>query len=106
MDYSKWLMFTTAILASSATILLLKHNTANPNNMYVILSIICELILIYTYIMLLNDQNMITMYPFIKIMSILVVVGIGMVFYEEKLIMENKIGIMLGIVALVLLSKK
>ncbi len=106
MDYSKWILFTIAILASVATIVSLKHNNVSNNNLFIILSIISDLLLIYTYVKILNYNDMITMYPFIKIMSILVIVLIGTFYYEEKLIMENKIGILLGVMALVLLSKK
>lgn len=106
MDVSKWLLFSTAIVASSMTILLLKHHNLSQNNLFIILSIISELILIYTYIIILNDHNMIVMYPFIKIMSILLIVFIGVFYYEEHLLIENKFGIVLGIFALLLLSKK
>ena len=106
MEFSNWIMFAIAIIASSLTVLLLKHHTVTQNRSFIALAIISDIILIFAYITLLSNNDMVTAYPFIKIISIIVIILLGALYYEEHLTVENKIGLGLGVVALVMMSRK
>jgi len=106
MNITEWFLFIIAIIASSMTVLLLKQHTKSKNDMCIIFAIISELVLIFAYLTILNNYKMNVMYPIIKIMSMIIVVFVGVFLYDEHMIIENKIGIVFGIVALLLLSKK
>ena len=106
MNITECFLFIIAIITSSMTVLLLKQHTKSKNNMCILFAIIADLVLIFTYLTILNNYNVNVMYPIIKIMSMIIVVLIGVFIYGEHMILENKIGIILAIVALLLLSKK
>lgn len=106
MDLSSLPLFIVAIITSSLTVILLKSHMLTQNKVYVPLAIISELILVFSYMAILNNSKMNIMYPLIKIMSILIVVPIGILLYDEQLNFLNIIGVILGILALLLLSCK
>jgi uncharacterized membrane protein len=102
---SKWGLIGIAAIASTLPLPLLKSYIATKNNSYMLLAMLSNLIVVYTYFIMLQNQKMNIMYPFIKIISIVMVILIGTFFYEENLITKHKIGIVFGIIALYLLAQ-
>ena len=101
-----WLWFTTAVLTSALPIPALKKYNETSDPKYIIFGCIAFVILIYAYVNLLKDNNMVVVYPFVKITSIVIVGIIGVTLFKESLTPRIAIGIILGLVALYLLSSK
>ena len=102
---SKWALIGVAAIASALPLPLLKSYIATENISYMLLAMLSNLIVVYTYYIMLQNQKMNIIYPFIKIISILMVILIGTFFYEEDLITKHKIGIVFGVLALYLLAQ-
>jgi len=102
---SKWGLIGIAAIASALPLPLLKSYITTKNNSYMLFAMLSNLIVIYTYFIMLQNQKMNIMYPFIKIISIVMVILIGTFFYDEELITKHKIGIVFGILALYLLAQ-
>ena len=100
---SQWSLIGVAALASALPLPLLKSYITTQNNKYILLAILSNMSVIFAYIIMLKNQKMSIMYPFIKIISIIMVILIGTFFYEEQLITKHKIGLGFGIIALCLL---
>lgn len=101
---SKWAIISAAAIASALPLPLLKSYITTQNKNYVLLAMLSNMSVIFTYIIMLKNQNMNIMYPFVKIASIIMVILIGTFFYEEHLMTKQKIGILFGVISLYLLA--
>jgi len=52
------------------------------------------------------DKNIIIVYPILKVLSAIIVVLSGVVFFNNKLDFESIIGILLGLITIYILSGK
>lgn len=102
---SKWALIGIAAVASALPLPLLKSCLTTNNYYYIFLALMSNFMVILTYYIMLQNQKMNIMYPFVKILSIIMVIFVGVFFYEEQLILEHKIGIMFGLASLYLLSQ-
>jgi multidrug transporter EmrE-like cation transporter len=93
-----------AALASASTIIFVKLFDSNKQSIFFILAILAQAILLFTYIQLLQFQNLVLLYTISKIIAILLVTFFGYVFFNYKLTLHQFIGICLGIIALFLLQ--
>jgi multidrug transporter EmrE-like cation transporter len=98
------LLITAAILSTIPMPFLKMYNT-NDDYKCVVIAILSQIILVYIYLLILKNSKMSTIYPFIKILSIIMVMLIGIYFYKEPCNIENKLGVLFGIISLYLLSK-
>ena len=105
MNKTKCALFFVAAIMSAIPMPLLKSYNQTNNKMYIALTIISYILLTFVYIILLTQYEMVEMYPFLKILSIIIVVTIGVLVYGEKLNTKNIIGIGFGILAIFLLCK-
>jgi drug/metabolite transporter (DMT)-like permease len=69
-------------------------------------SIICYAIFIKASIEILKNKSVIVVYALIKILSIFLVAILGYIFVGEKLDIQSKIGILLGVISIYLLYNK
>jgi multidrug transporter EmrE-like cation transporter len=106
MDYKAYILFLIAAIAAAIPPPLLKAYNETGKKYYVVFSVISYLVLIMSYILILRDYEMSTIYPFLKILSILIVVGTGLFIFQEKLTGAKMVGIILGLVAMYLLTKE
>jgi len=93
-----------AAFASTLPASFIKQYTKKPNNIWIFLSILSYLILIFTYIYLFKNKEISTIYPIIKICSIIMVICFGVLYLGETFTTTNFIGIILGITSIYLLS--
>ena len=94
-----------AAITSALPITLVKQYNSTNEMKWLFFAIISYLILILCYIRLLKtDSNIATLYPFIKIISIFVVLFIAVYYYGEKLEWKHIIGVLLGAIGIYLLS--
>lgn len=99
------ILFIVAAIASALPLPFLKTYMSTNNDTYLLLAVLANFILLFTYILMLKEYKMNIIYPFIKIASIIMVILIGTFYYDEKIITSNKIGLLLGVVSLYLLTK-
>jgi multidrug transporter EmrE-like cation transporter len=99
-----WILLAAA--SASIPLILMKKYTETKKTILIILSLICYLVVIQSYIQLLSTSNISTIYPMIKIVSDLIVIPVGIFLFHEKLNLYNYLGIILGIFSIHLLSIK
>jgi multidrug transporter EmrE-like cation transporter len=99
-----WILLAAA--SASIPLILMKKYTETKKTILIILSLICYLVVIQSYIQLLSTSNISTIYPMIKIISDLIVIPAGIFIFHEKLNLYNYLGIILGISSIYLLSIK
>lgn len=99
--------FLIAAVASAIPITLVKKYNLTNDIKWLIFAFILYLILIFSYIQLLkNEENLSVLYPIIKIISIFIVLAVAMFYYGETLEWKHIIGILLGTISIYLLHEK
>ena len=94
-----------ALLSALPVVCIKKYMNCNNIN-WIILAVLMNSILIYVYYNVFLNHTCGTMYTIIKILSILMVISVGYIIYNEKLNNYNILGIVLSIITIYLLSKK
>lgn len=97
-----WLIIATII--AIIPIFLLKQFILTNNYLYIILSLCAYSILIVSYINLFRNNQVSSIYVLLQILQILLVVIVSLLFYNEHIKLAQIIGIILGSVAIYLLS--
>lgn len=104
MWYNNTLWFLIAATAAALPIPFIKQYTLQGGWWWIALSVLSYLTLILAYYIILRDKNITVVYPFLKVLSVLLVVLAGVSVFHDRLTMTSVIGIGLGIVSLYLLS--
>lgn len=102
--YTYWLWIFIASLAAAAPIYLIKKYWQNPDFMYIILIILTYVVLTYAYLMIFKNHDISVAYAFLKVLSIILVVIIGIFVFKESVQTKTYVGIIFGIIALILLA--
>jgi multidrug transporter EmrE-like cation transporter len=98
--------YLLAATAAAVPIPLIKQYTLTNDFIWVILSIISYFFLVFAYVMILSTQDIASVYPFLKVLSVLIVVASGLLFFNSTLDIATVAGILLGAASLYLLSSK
>ena len=98
--------FFVAACAAAAPIPLIKMYTKTNEMYWIWLSIVSYATLIYAYSIILLDRNITIVYPILKVLSVLIVIGAGIVLFYNRLNLRSAVGILLGILSIYLLSKE
>lgn len=107
---NNWILFLiAAITAAIPPIALKEYNNrklTHPDTRYIfiLISIIAFGILIYIYIKIFDERSIGPYYALIKILAIIIVVGGGILFFEDAITTKQAIGIIFGIITIGLLS--
>jgi len=104
MLYINALWFLIAAVAAALPIPFIKQYTLDENLMWIVFSVLSYLILILSYYIILRDKNITVVYPFLKVLSVLMVVLAGLYVFHNQLTISSTVGIVLGILSLYLLS--
>ena len=104
MNFKKIGWILIAGVAASIPLMLMKKYIETKKTILIVLSMICYLVVIQSYIQLLATNNISTIYPIIKIVSDLIVIPSGVFLFHEKLNLYNYLGVILGIISIYLLS--
>ena len=70
---------------------------------WIYLSFFTSLFLILAYVQAFSGNNISVIYPIIKILSIIIVIITGDVFFKNKITIKSIVGIILGIISIYLL---
>jgi hypothetical protein len=89
-------------------IIVIKKYVHKPDYKLLISAIVASAIMIFSYIKILKDtdNNISLLYPFLKIITAIIVVSVGIIFYGEKITFWNICGIILGGISILLLCNK
>ena len=100
--FALWVLL--AIVASALPVPLLKYYTQTNDIKWLILAVVSHLILTVSYIHLLGNTNMESVYAFIKIVSILAVAMLSIILFETQVQRHAVLGIVFGCISLYFLS--
>lgn len=100
------LWFLISAISAAIPIPLIKKYTETKNIIWIFLSILSYFVLILSYSVILDDNNITILYPLLKVLSIFIVIFSGIIFFNNKLDMKSLIGILFGIISIYLLSSK
>ena len=85
--------------------LFVKQFCASDNNIFIILIIIFDIIYLYYYLELLKQSNVSSIYPLLKILSLILIIVFGIILFEEKITVCKVGGIIFSILSIYLLVK-
>lgn len=105
---SYYILFFYILAAISAALpipLIKKYTEGNPKHTWLVLALISYIVLIYSYIIILRDNNITVVYPLVKVISILTVLLFGIFMFHDKISGEISLGILFGLMSIYLLSK-
>jgi multidrug transporter EmrE-like cation transporter len=92
-----------AAIAASLQVIFIKKYLQTNDWYWIGLSFLTSVFLLVTYIKIFNGNDMSTIYPIIKILSIIIVIITGDVFFKNKITMRIIFGIILSIISIYLL---
>ena len=98
----KWLII--ASFFSALTILMVKQYEQSTNYLYLLVVALSEFGLIYSYIELLEKGELVTLFALVKIISILIAIIPGIIFFGSILTTKKIIGLIFGLIAIYLLN--
>ncbi|BCS82583.1 membrane protein [Cotonvirus japonicus] len=97
-----YIYLLTAIVAAVPLFMIQKYINTN-NYIFLLITALLYLILIILYIIILKDHEISVIYPLTKILSIIIVVVFGYLFFNNKLCTKQIIGIIIGVIGIYLL---
>lgn len=101
-----YIWFFIAAIAAAIPIPFIKRYTQTHNLLWIALSAISYIILILAYSIILTNKNITIVYPILKVLSVLIVIGAGLLIFSNRIDLHTVIGIGLGITSIYILSKK
>ena len=97
--------YCVSAITSAIPIPFIKNYTKTNHVMWIILAILSYCLLIYSYTQILHDHNISILYPTLKIVSIIIVISAGIIFFNDKLDLRSIFGLLLGVTSIYMLSK-
>ena len=92
------------IIISIIPLALIKKYILNDNTWLLILCLLFYSVMIAIYIKLLRNDGLNKVYTLVQILQVILVVLMGILFFNEKLSLNIIIGLLFGIVAIYLLN--
>ena len=99
----KWSII--ASISAIIPIVLIKEYTISKNIFLLVGSLLCYLVLLYSYVIVFKNNKVSSTYTVIQIVQILILILAGVLFFKEKITVSVLTGILLGIGAIILLNK-
>jgi len=82
-----------------------KKYCASQDNTFITLIIIFDIIYLYFYLKLLKTSDVSLIYPLLKIISLILILGVGIILFNESISLCKIGGIIFSILAIILLIK-
>ncbi len=102
MDLIYWQIFAT--LTAIINAYLIKQYVISLNMFYLLLIMLLYMVLMISYINIFEQKEVSSSYTVIQIMQILVVVVMGLLFFDEEITSNKVIGVCFGLWSVYLLS--
>lgn len=103
---NKILWILTAAITAALPSILVKKYILTKKMVWIVMAIISYLILITAYTVLLVNNNLAIIYPLLNAFNVMIVVGTGIIIYNDKIGTCEIIGIILLLVSIYLLARK
>lgn len=97
-----WIMFGS--LASAIPITLIKMYTKSKKYFLLFLSLICYILAITSYVNVFQKSDIITSYITMKVLSDILVITSGILFFKEVISIKKSIGILLAFMSVYFIS--
>jgi len=91
-------------IASAIPAICMKEYARSHEMHWLLFSFISYVILMYAYYKLFEFTSVSVMYPFLKVLSILFVIGTGVLVFGEQITTRITLGLLLGVGSIYLLS--
>ncbi len=98
----KWLLVAASL--SALTITLIKYYLEYTNNILLLVAVLSELVLIYSYFQMLQTIDILTGFSLVKIISILIVLFPSILFLKVQLTNKKIFGLIFAILSIYLLT--
>jgi multidrug transporter EmrE-like cation transporter len=98
----KWIFM--AAFFSALTIIIIKYYNTNKDNLWLLVALLSECGLIYSYLQLVKRDDVLTQFSLVKTLAILMVIIPSILFFDSKLTVRKIIGLMFGIATIYLLK--
>ena len=105
-DYIVVFWIAVIIITSISSLFLIKNYVTTHNKKYILFYALIYPIYLFAYIELLKKEDLLKIYPFIKMVTVVLVVLIGVIIYEEEYDWRLLIGLLFGIIAIYYLSTR
>lgn len=102
--HSIW--FLIAAIAAAIPIPFIKEYTETKNSLWIFLSAVSYSILILAYSIILSQKDITIIYPLLKVLSVLIVILTGILYFKNTIDIETGIGVLFGIISIYVLSRK
>jgi multidrug transporter EmrE-like cation transporter len=104
MEFNNILLCVIAAIIAILPVQFIKEYTETKNGLWLILSSVSYILLTIVYINVLANKDIVIIYPMLKIGSIVGLVMIKFMFFNDNITVKALIGLLLGIMAIKLLS--
>jgi len=99
---SKWLFFSSFF--SALTIIIIKQYEKTANNWLLLVTALTETGLIYSYIKLLKNDDILTQFALVKIIAIIMIIAPSILLFGSEVTTKKIIGLIFAIIAIYLLK--
>jgi multidrug transporter EmrE-like cation transporter len=97
----KWL-FLSAFF-SALTAILIKQYEKNSNIWLIVAALASEICLIYGYVQLLSNKDVITQFSLVKVLSILIIILPSLLLFKSELTIKRMVGLLFAVISIYLL---
>ena len=98
----KWLFF--ASFFSALTIIIIKQYEKTANNWLLLVTALTETGLIYSYIKLLKNDDILTQFALVKMVAIIMIIAPSILLFGSEVTTNKIIGLIFAIIAIYLLK--
>ena len=95
-----------ASIAAALPIPLIKEYTITKHWYWIVSALFSYILLIYAYSIVLSQRNIAVIYPFLKVLSVMLVVVAGIFMFRSNLNTKQWFGLLLGVSSIYLLTSK
>jgi multidrug transporter EmrE-like cation transporter len=104
MNYVLILAYILSAITIPISLTFVKQYTKTKDMIWLVFSLICYMIVIWTYVIIVPTQNVTAAFSILKVINILVVALLGFMFYNEIPTFYQKLGILTAIISIILFS--
>ena len=103
-NIQKYKWHIIASFCSALTIIVIKYYEIYSYAWFLLVAVLSEYGVIYSYIQLLKKGDIVTEFAIVKIIAIFIVIIPSILLFESNLTIEKTIGLILGIISIYLLN--
>ena len=105
MDFYIIFWIIIAAISAGTPLILIKYYHETKKLIYLWMALFCYIILIFSYLIIINNRNIVVIYSIVKILSILFILLYAFIILNQKINVKIGLGILFGILSICLLSQ-